>query len=546
MAEYRGNQKVDTVGQVDFLTRINSSRAGELKDIAAFNFYGYDSVERMREGMQDVLSGESIETLLNSDYVKSQSFLDAARSVGLDERLIARLTSDYEGIQPALNELDILQIGQVILKDMAGEDGRLNWKKEALPFIEENNLGQYGHDLVLVKHTLDHNPHDFTATIGSIDKSELVQKFKLDSIDSKYRAFINEKPDVPLRPILGGDKPPVGIQKPIIGGGFTVKDPKDIVKPGPAGPKGNREFEDSQLFSVPRAHSSKSPDLQKIIEQPGQGMWISSFTDNPYEEIDRLGRNVAEANSKGQVPVVISYFIKGRDHAENSAGGKFSKGGARSEAEWREYYKELSRQIGDGKAIVVMEPDALGHSINDNSTDKVKLIREAVLYLKKNNPNVKIAIDIANSDWMRGKIGKAVNMLEAAGIEFADYFTTNIAQFKKLDNEIDYVDKIVEALEDRGIVGKKGIIDTARNGLGEGNGATFNAKGVSLGHKPTFNTNQENVAAFMWLKTPGLWDGGHGISAGKYVDSYLQMLYKNAIENPDSDYMKSKSGDQVA
>lgn len=528
MAAYQNNQKVEKVGTVDFLTRLYSSRASELEDIAAFNFYGYGSVERMREGLQDVVSGAFIETLSDSGYFKSQSFLDAARSVGLDESVIARLTSEYEGIQVPFNELENLQIAHTTLYALAGKDGKLDWESEAGAAIKKYHLGHEFHDLVVFKHTVHHNPRDFTAIIGPIDNAKLVKDFNLDAIDDKYLAYLDDKPDAPRRPIVGGDKPPVGVQKPIIGGGFTIKDPKNIVKPGPIGPKDGWDLDDSQLYSVPRAHSSKNPELQKIIEQPGQGIWLTDMTGNPYEEIDRLDRTLTDANSKGQVPFVVSYFIKGRDVAENSAGGRHSAGGARNDAEWKKYYQTLSQKIGDKKAIVILEPDALGHSVNDNSFDKAKAIREALMYLREHNPNIKTALDIANSAWLGGKVNQAADMLVKAGMEYADFFTTNIAQFKKLENEVAYVDKIVNALEARGITGKKGMIDTSRNGNGPGNGAVFNAKDVALGKKPTFETGYKNVAAFGWFKTVGCWDGGSGIPAGKFVESYLDMLRRNA------------------
>lgn len=518
MAAYQNNQKVEQVGTVDFLTRINSSRAGELKDIAAFNFYGYGSVERMREGMQDVLSGERIETLVNSDYVKSKSFLDAARSVGLDERLITRLTSDYEGIQPALNELDILQIGQAILKDMAGEDGKLDWKREALPFIEENKLGQYGHDLVLVKHTLDHNPQDFTATIGSIHKSELVQKFKLDSIDAKYRDLIVEKPDSPRRPILGGDKPPIDVPKPITGGGVTIKDPKEIVKPGPLVPKGNREFDDSKFFSVPRYYSSKDSKIQKAIQQPGQAIWITDMSRKPYEAIDNLGSTLEDANSKGKTPFVVSYFIKGRDVAEVSAGGRHSAGGAQDQKEWDLYCSTYVRETKNADLVTIIEPDALGHTINEKTLKKyqnvdfedmpkIKMIRQLVDGIREGNSKNginpltgkqyenQVMFDIGNSAWLGAKPEVVAAALVAEGIRDNDLMASNIANFNLLGQEIAYGNSVVKALKDLGIEGIKFSVDTSRNGNGKGQGGIFNPKGVAQGLAPT--SDKDKIAEYL-------------------------------------------------
>lgn len=570
MATHPNVQKIENVGKVDFLARLNSQRAAELKDISAFNFYGYGSVEAMREGMARVISGDRVAALAGTDYVKSESFREAARAVGLDERLIAKLSSDYEGIQAPFTQEELLQIGQTVLRDMAGADGKLNWQAEALPFIQEHELGGYGHDLITLKHALDHDPDDFTATIGRLDEvnyRDLIEEAQTQSMarsDPFNPSYVRQvagssgfagNSDAPgfaaVRGVGGVGSGGVGG----IGGagGFGGSaNPPGVYRPSPAGSGpsgvapvnlgskvGGGEFNDSQLYTVRRPYTMGDPKIQQVVNQPGQGLWITNFSSNPYEEIDKLRGNIADANSKGQVPVVISYFIKGRDQAVNSAGGTHSAGGANSDAEWRSYYRSLSEQIGNGSAIVVMEPDALGHSVNDNNFTKAALIKEAVMYLRAHNPNIKISLDIGNSAWLGNRVGQAVNMLQAAGIEYADYFTSNIAQFEALGNEIAYINKMVAALEAKGIEGKKGIIDTGRNGLGPGDGATYNAKGVSLGHKPTFNTHSENVAAYLWLKTPGQWDGGEGIRAGQFVPSYLEMLYRNAVNNPNSDFMKS-------
>lgn len=522
----RNMAEIEKIGKVDFLTRLMAKRASESPDIAAYNYYGYGSVSGIREGLARVMQGDRVSSLTGSDYIKGESFLTAAKAAGLGEDLIARARE----LGGSFSQDEYLQLGQAVLRDMAGEDGSLNWKGEAHSFIQEHDLAGYGHDLVTLKHVLDHDPSDFTATIGRVDEVNYSDIFK------------DLPPETLARPNLFN---PQYLQ--MVGGRSAVLSSAkalDVIGVNGVGASGAAgaglgEFDDSQLYSAPRHDQSSNSQLQQVINQPGQGIWVTDFSSNPYEVMDQLGALVAEANSKGQVPVVVSYFIKGRDQANNSAGGSHSAGGAASVGEWRNYYQALSSQIGNGEAIVVMEPDALGHSVNDNNFTKASLIREAVEYLSGENPSIKIALDIGNSAWMGNKVDQAVNMLKAAGMEYADYFTSNIAQSESLGHEIAYIDKMVAALEAHGIYGKKGIVDTSRNGLGPGDGATYNPKGVSLGHKPTFNTHSENVAAYLWLKTPGQWDGGGGIRAGQFVESYLDMLHKNAVNNPASDYNKS-------
>lgn len=546
--------EIEKIGKVDFLTRLMAKWASESPDIAAYNYYGYGSVAGIREGLARVMQGDRVSNLLGSDYIKSDSFEAAANAAGLGEDLIERARETVHNF----SQDEYLQLGQAVLRDMAGEDGRLNWKDEALWFIQENDLTGYGHDLVTLKHVLDHDPSDFTATIGRVDEVNYSDVFKdlppenltrTDLFNPQYlqhagcgNAYL---PLTKAHGVAGVTGVDVSAAAGVVTGAVTGAQPLKIAEdPVPkiaalrAG-SGLGEFDDSQLYTAPRNYQSGNAQLQQVINQPGQGIWLTDMTSNPYETIDSLGGDIAQANAKGQVPVVVSYFINGRDKAENAGGAAHSAGGASSAAEWRQYYQTMSREIGNGKAIVVMEPDALGHSVNDNNFTKANLIREAVEYLRGANSNIKIGLDIGNSAWMRNHVGEAVNMLKAAGMEYADYFTSNIAQSESLGNEIAHIEKMITALEAQGIEGKKGIIDTSRNGLGPGDGAIFNPKHVSLGHKPTFNTHSEYVAAYLWLKTPGQWDGGGGIRAGQFVEPYLDMLYKNAINNTASDYNKS-------
>ena len=64
---------------------------------------------------------------------------------------------------------------------------------------------------------------------------------------------------------------------------------------------------------------------------------------------------MAEAALERAVPVLVAYDIPGRDCAQYSAGG------ALNQADYEAWISGFAQGIGNRKAVVILEPDALGN-----------------------------------------------------------------------------------------------------------------------------------------------------------------------------------------
>jgi endoglucanase len=185
----------------------------------------------------------------------------------------------------------------------------------------------------------------------------------------------------------------------------------------------------------------------------------------------------------------------------------------------------MAKGIGSNKATVILEPDALASitclSQSDQSARYV-MLQNAVAVLKANK-NASVYIDAGNSNWV-----SATDMaprLKNAGIALADGFALNVSNFYATSDLTNFGNSLSPLVN-----GKHFVIDTSRNGLGPLGSEWCNPSGRALGNKPTSNTGNALVDAFLWLKTPGESDGNcnGGPNAGVWWPDYAVGLAERA------------------
>lgn len=239
--------------------------------------------------------------------------------------------------------------------------------------------------------------------------------------------------------------------------------------------------------------------IAKIADTP-QARWLGEWSG----EIETVTANyVNAASKKGKVPLLVAYNLPNRDC------GQYSAGGAQGGENYRQWISSLANGIGSQhRAIVVLEPDALGHLTTclspEGQAERLALIKDAVKTLEA-LPGVAVYIDAGHSRWV-----DAIEMarrLELAGVSNARGFALNVSNYVPTDELIAYGHSIADAY-DREL---HFIIDTSRNGNGapeaDGEAAWCNPKGRALGVRPTTETGDPAVDAFAWIKNPGESDG---------------------------------------
>jgi endoglucanase len=257
--------------------------------------------------------------------------------------------------------------------------------------------------------------------------------------------------------------------------------------------------------------------MQKIADQP-QAEWVGEWSGAVklfmkqrmkfYERYDAMG-------------VFVVYNIPNRDCGQHSAGG------AASPEKYIEWIEKLAEGLGDSRAALILEPDAVPLlekcTSEDQKAARYELIARAVKILKARE-NAIVYVDAGNARWVPPE--DMAQRLIKAGLEYADGFSLNVSNYVATGETLEYGRKI-SALTG----GAHFVIDTSRNGNGAAPGNEWcNPDGRALGHPPIFPTSEPKCDAFLWIKRPGESDGAcnGGPRAGEWWPEFALGLAKRA------------------
>ncbi|MFF1913181.1 glycoside hydrolase family 6 protein [Streptomyces sp. NPDC058239] len=256
--------------------------------------------------------------------------------------------------------------------------------------------------------------------------------------------------------------------------------------------------------------------IEKIARQP-VGEWIGP--DDPEAEAKGFTQAAEKA---GREALLVLYNIPHRDC------GQFSKGGAADGNAYRAWLEGVAKGIGDRRATVILEPDALLHMVDgctpqEFHEERYDLLKGAVERLKQ-QPDTRVYMDAGNAGWRTPDA--LFQPLRRAGIEAADGFAVNVSNFRTTADSTDFGKQLSAKIGD-----KPFVIDTSRNGNGPYNGGApeenwCNPPGRALGETPTTDTGDELVDAYLWVKRPGESDGDckGGPKAGDWWPEYALGL----------------------
>jgi len=346
-----------------------------------------------------------------------------------------------------------------------------------------------------------------------------------------------------------------------------------------------------QISQLIRSHDKANTRLIADMISTPQAVWFTAGTPKSVKQDVR--NTVHRAAAHRSIPVLVAYNTPFRDCAQ------FSAGGATTMDEYKAWIDGFATGIGNGQAVVILEPDGLGiipwytnrdgalewcqPAEADSATaaaERFEMLNYAVDALKA-KPNVKVYLDGTHSGWLR--VDENADRLVKAGVERADGFFLNVSNYQFTGNSAIYGgwvsscitygtavdpgnfgacpnqywnggplpaqiavlfgewngvamnnygewsdDSTDQALNSSGVnqrfINMLGgvepathfVIDTSRNGQGPWNGSGLGYPDVQdwcnppdrgLGPKPTMETGNALVDAFLWVKIPGESDG---------------------------------------
>ncbi|KAL3473804.1 1, 4-beta cellobiohydrolase [Aspergillus californicus] len=331
-------------------------------------------------------------------------------------------------------------------------------------------------------------------------------------------------------------------------------------------------FEGYQLYANPY-YSSEVISLAvpsmtgSLAEQASHAAEIPSFHwMDTVAKVPSMGdylADIKEQNDAGASPPVAGIFVvynlPDRDCAALASNGELSiaDGGVEKYKAYIDSIREHVVQYSDTNIILVIEPDSLANLVTNLGVAKCANARDAYLectnyaVTQLNLPNVSMYLDAGHAGWLGwpANIGPAAQLYagvytDAGSPAALRGLATNVANYNAFSidtcpsytsenavcDEKSYINNFAPQLSAAGWDAQF-IVDTGRNGkqpTGQNEwGDWCNVKATGFGVRPTTDTGDELVDAFVWIKPGGESDGTSDQSAERYdahcgLDAALQ------------------------
>lgn len=293
----------------------------------------------------------------------------------------------------------------------------------------------------------------------------------------------------------------------------------------------------------------------RALSKISQAVWFTKGT--PAEVYQAVRTTMKQAKKQRSVPVLVAYYVPGRDCSQYSAGG------APSEQAYKAWIDAFARAVGGGQAVVIVEPDGLAllssepwcneggggstgqpedFSLVDQRFREVSYAINAFARL----PRTGVYVDSGHSAWQplddydagygvpSAQLGMASRLLRG-GIAKADGFIINTSNYRPDAELVAYGTRLSKCLylrtrtsvttcsdENLATVPDNArklthfVLDTSRNGQGNWTAPPgkytdaqewCNPPGRGLGARPSTRTGNALIDATLWVKRPGESDG---------------------------------------
>lgn len=307
-------------------------------------------------------------------------------------------------------------------------------------------------------------------------------------------------------------------------------------------------FEGADLFVDPgyvakveaaaKADKANAALIRKVAAYP-TAVWLDSIAAVPnVRKTLEAAQKQGDESGKPVLVTFVVYDLPNRDCSAKASAGELEVDKAGEQRYKSEFIDAIAAQFAAYpklRIVAIVEPDSLGNLATNLGVPKCaaseQAYRNSIAYAlsKLSMAHVSLYLDAAHAGWLgwegnRQRIAKIFKevLMKAGGLDKVRGFATNVSNYntiagadgKKLGppnpcpDEGTYVKKLSEALENEGVLGKKFIIDTARNGrvVRSTWGSWCNIKGAGLGPRPQVSP-MPLVDAYLWVKPPGESDG---------------------------------------
>lgn len=254
------------------------------------------------------------------------------------------------------------------------------------------------------------------------------------------------------------------------------------------------------LFVDPLMPAAQAGKKFAAIGRKPQALWITDYY--PTRTVSSAVRAyTARANHADKTPMLAIYAIPDRDC------GLYSAGGFATYPLYRAWIRQVAQGVRGQKAIVVLEPDAVPFMGDPRCTDAAPRQRALAYAAERlSDAGAWVYLDAGHSGWRTPE--EMAPLLKASGMRYARGFSTNVGNYRRTADEIDYARALSRRLAAIGVPGRHYVIETARNGA-DGDpvdGDVCNPTWARVGVAPRllFSKRLDGV---LWIKHPGESDG---------------------------------------
>ncbi|MFI7227859.1 glycoside hydrolase family 6 protein [Nonomuraea angiospora] len=286
------------------------------------------------------------------------------------------------------------------------------------------------------------------------------------------------------------------------------------------------------FYSPPEPAASRQAEQWKK-ERPKDAELMSRLAAVPHairlkgpEVRPEVDATVTAARQAGGVPVFLINSLPGSECRPATAAEL---------ATYQEWIKGIASTIGRARAVVILEPGATVKVPGVKECDprgsvdqRYRDLRQAVQTLKT-NPNTAVYLD-GSQDYYPGTAIMAERLIRA-GIDQADGFFLNTAAYQPTQKSVAYGKALSACISVQRATGVKDcpsdgkvdpattphfVVDTARNGQGSWTPPPkkypdpqtwCNPPGRGAGDRPTTDTGEELVDAYLWIARAGSSSG---------------------------------------
>ncbi|MEU6712463.1 glycoside hydrolase family 6 protein [Nonomuraea sp. NPDC046802] len=291
--------------------------------------------------------------------------------------------------------------------------------------------------------------------------------------------------------------------------------------------------ESVRFYSRPEPNARNQAVVWEKEGRKGDAALMDKLANVPHViRLDESGgqaeveETLADAKEAGGVPVFLINVMPGGDCQPLKDGAM---------ATYQGWLRGIAGKIGKAPAVIILEPSSLVKlpgskdctTLPGTPDQRFKDVADAVRTLKA-NPNTAVYLDGAQDLYPGTEI--MAERLIKAGIDKADGFFINTASYQRTARAVEYGKKLSACVSVQRATGKNTcpldaevdtatmphfVVDTARNGQGSWRpDKTYkdpqtwcNPPGRGVGDRPTTDTKEELVDAYLWIARAGTSSG---------------------------------------